>query len=52
MYDFVLNKMFSCGNNDLVWWDGGELLWVIVWKYNQMSVIFYWFGSEVKICGY
>lgn len=52
MYDPVLNKTFSRGNNDPVWWDGGEPLWVTARKYNQTSATFYWPGSEAKIRGY
>lgn len=52
MYDPVLNNTFSRGNNDPVWWDGGEPLWVTARKYNQTSATFYWPGSEAKIRGY
>lgn len=52
MYDPVLNATFSRGNNDPVWWNGGEPLWVTARKNNRTSATFYWPGSEVKIRGY
>lgn len=51
MYDLEFNEMFNLRIMDLKWWNGGEFIWIIVVKQGLKSVIYFWFGSEVEICG-
>lgn len=52
MFDPDFGAMFSSGNNETRWWDGGEPVWVTNQKQGFKSGTSFWPGYDVAIRGY